>query len=105
MHFMCCGDLPKAHPLSSDRDGPIFGHQQVRGLAAILRVAVLGIGLVASMAGPGRAASLDEAAEQYRSCLIQDVDRTVMSVQKLRASVAANDLAGAKQAWIDARIG
>jgi iron uptake system component EfeO len=105
MHFMCCGDLPKAHPLSSDREGPIFGHRRVRGLAAILSVAVFGIGLVASMAGPGHAASLDEAAEQYRSCLIQDVDRTVMNVQKLRASVAANDLAAAKQAWIDARIG
>jgi iron uptake system component EfeO len=29
----------------------------------------------------------------------------VMSVRKLQASVAANDLEGAKQAWIDARIG
>jgi iron uptake system component EfeO len=105
MHFMCCGGLPKSPPLSSDGEGPIFGHRRVRGLTAILRVAVFGIGLAVSMAGPGRAASLDEAAEQYRSCLIQDVDRTVMSVQKLRASVAANDLAGAKQAWIDARIG
>jgi iron uptake system component EfeO len=68
-------------------------------------VAAFGIGLVAAMADRGHAASLDEAVERYRSYLIQDVDRTVMNTQKLRASVAANDLAGAKQAWIDARVG
>ena len=93
MDFMCCGKLPRA-------DAP----PAARGVS-FLSVVVVVIGLVAPMADPGHAATLDEAAERYRSYLIRDVDRTVTSVRKLRVSVAANDLAGAKQAWIDARIG
>jgi len=48
------------------------------------------------------AAPLDAEIERYRSQLIEDIDRSAASVQKLRASV---DLAAAKQAWIEARIG
>jgi iron uptake system component EfeO len=61
--------------------------------------------IAVAMATAGHAASLDQAIEQYRSCLIQDLDSAVASVEKLRARVAADDLTGAKQAWIDARIG
>jgi iron uptake system component EfeO len=43
------------------------------------------------------AASLDAEIERYRSRLIEDIDRSVASVQKLGASV---DLAAAKQARI-----
>jgi iron uptake system EfeUOB component EfeO/EfeM len=68
-----------------------------------LNVAVVGIGLVA--AGPGRAASLDEGVEHYRAYLIVDVDRTLTSAKRLRDGAAAGDLAAAKQAWIEARIG
>jgi iron uptake system component EfeO len=64
---------------------------------------VLGIGLLA--AEPGRAASFDEGVEHYRAYLIADVDRTLTSAKRLRDSAAANDLAGAKEAWIEARIG
>jgi iron uptake system EfeUOB component EfeO/EfeM len=48
------------------------------------------------------AAPLDTGIERYRSQLIEDIDRSVASGQKLRASV---DLAAAKRAWIEARIG
>ncbi len=73
------------------------------GLTSLLTVAVVGIGLVA--AEPGRAASLDEGVEHYRAYLIADVDRTLTSAKRLRDSAAAGDLAAAKQAWIEARIG
>jgi iron uptake system component EfeO len=71
--------------------------------ASILSIAALGAALIGTE--PGRAATLDDGAEQYRSHLIADVDRTLASVRTLAASAAAGDLAGAKQAWIEARIG
>ena len=54
---------------------------------------------------PARAASLDEGIRQYRFRLVADVDSTLTSMQKLRAAAAAGDLAAARQAWIDARVG
>jgi iron uptake system EfeUOB component EfeO/EfeM len=53
-------------------------------------------------AGSAPVAPLDAEIERYRSQLIEDIDRSVASVQKLRASV---DLVAARQAWIEARIG
>jgi iron uptake system EfeUOB component EfeO/EfeM len=67
-----------------------------------LCTAALGSALFGTAA---RAAPLDEGAEQYRSLLITDVDRTLASARTLAASAAAGDLAGAKQAWIEARVG
>jgi iron uptake system component EfeO len=76
-------------------------------LAALLTTplcaAVVGLGPAAADSRP--AAPLDAAIERYRSQLIEDIDRSVASVQKLRASVASGDLAAAKQAWIEARVG
>jgi iron uptake system component EfeO len=94
---------------SSARFRESFGALAPR-LAHIARAACFGAALgpamvAVGMAGAAHAASLDEAIEQYRSCLIQDIDHTVSDVRKLRARVAAADLEGAKQAWIDARIG
>jgi iron uptake system EfeUOB component EfeO/EfeM len=65
--------------------------------------AVLGAALI--WTEPGRAAALDDGAEQYRSRLITDVDRALASARTLAARAAAGDLAGAKQAWIEARVG
>lgn len=69
----------------------------------IAGMAALGAGLAA--AGPARAAPLDEGVEQYRSHLVADIDRTLASAQALQARAAAGDAAGAKQAWLDARVG
>lgn len=71
----------------------------------LLCVAAFGFGLIAAKADTGPAVPLDGAIERYRLSLVQDIDRTVSSAQKLRASVAGGDLAAAKQAWLDARIG
>jgi iron uptake system component EfeO len=59
----------------------------------------------AGAADAAAAVTLDAEIERYRSQLVQDVDRTIASVQKLHASVVADDLAAAKQAWIEARVG
>jgi iron uptake system component EfeO len=71
-------------------------------LATPLCPAVVGCCPVAAEADNAPAAPLDAEIERYRSQLIEDIDRSVASVQKLRASV---DLTAAKQAWIEARIG
>jgi iron uptake system component EfeO len=69
--------------------------------AALLWMTVLVV------AGPVAAqpASLGEGIEQYRTRLVADVDRALASAQTLRTSAAAGDVAGARQAWIDARVG
>ncbi len=79
-------------------------------IARLVRAMHFGAGLVpamiaVAMATAGHAASVDETIEQYRSCLIQDIDSAVANVEKLRTRAAADDLAGAKRAWIDARVG
>jgi iron uptake system EfeUOB component EfeO/EfeM len=71
-------------------------------LATPLCAAVVVCYPAAAEADSAPAAPLDAEIERYRSQLIEDIDRSVASVQKLRASV---DLAAAKQAWIEARIG
>jgi len=71
--------------------------------ASVLTIAVLWAALCGMK--PGLAATLDDGAEQYRSHLIADVDRTLASVRALASRAAAGDLAGAKQAWIEARVG
>jgi iron uptake system component EfeO len=99
------------------------GHRRTKlrsalALSAWALAVLLTTPLCAAVVGPGPAAAqadiktdaapaapLDAAIERYRSQLIADVDRSVASVQKLRSSVAGGDLAAAKQAWIEARVG
>jgi iron uptake system component EfeO len=72
-------------------------------MALVLSITTLGTAL--SGMEPVRAATLDEGAEQYRFHLVADADRTLASVRAMAANAAAGDLAGAKLAWIDARVG
>lgn len=71
-------------------------------LATPLCAAVVVCDLAVAEADSAPAAPLDAEIERYRSQLLKDIDRSVASVQKLRASV---DLAAAKQAWAEARTG
>jgi iron uptake system component EfeO len=80
--------------------------QGVRGpltMGLVLSIATLGTAL--SGMELVRAATLDEGAEQYRFNLVADADRTLASARAMAANAAAGDLAGAKLAWIDARVG
>src|SRR5215470_2886584 len=69
------------------------------------RAAILCVMLAAVWAPSAGAATLDEAAEHYRPYLIEDIGRTLTGVRTLRERIGANDLDGAKRAWIEARIG
>jgi iron uptake system component EfeO len=48
---------------------------------------------------------LDEAAERYRPYMIEDVARALAGARTLRERILARDVEGARQAWIEARIG
>lgn len=48
---------------------------------------------------------LDQPIMRYRTLLLEDVDRTMSSAELLRARIEAQDLAGARQAWLAARVG
>ena len=93
------GDKPRMVDRQQSRPACL---RRLPSLALFLAAAVLGISHAAL---PARAAPLDEGVEHYRSFLIADVHRTLASAQTLRASAAAGDVAAAKQAWLDARIG
>ncbi len=71
--------------------------------AALVSIAALGAALIGME--PAGAATLDDGAQQYRSHLVTDADRTLASARTMAASAAAGDLAGARRAWIEARVG
>jgi iron uptake system component EfeO len=73
-------------------------HAQLLAVAAVL-VAVSNLGTKAS------AAPLDDAAEHYRPYLVEGIGEALKGAQALQERVAANDLEGAKQAWLSARAG
>jgi iron uptake system EfeUOB component EfeO/EfeM len=69
---------------------------------AAARVALLTIILGA---GPASAGALDDAVERYRPFLTEGIGDALVGAKTLRDRAAANDLAGAKAAWISARAG
>ena len=66
---------------------------------------VVALALVACAPFGARAGTLDDAAERYRPLMITDIDQTFAGAHKLGERVAANDLLGAQQAWVSARVG
>jgi iron uptake system EfeUOB component EfeO/EfeM len=75
-----------------------WGLAQVLAVAAVL-FAVSNLGSIAS------AAPLDAAAERYRPYLVEGIGEALKGAQTLQERVAANDLEGARQAWLSARAG
>jgi iron uptake system EfeUOB component EfeO/EfeM len=73
----------------------------LRRVFAAMSAFALGFSIVPSL----RAATLDDAAERYRPLMIADIDQTLAGAQKLNDRIAAQDVAGAQKAWIDARVG
>jgi iron uptake system component EfeO len=82
---------------------PAVRPRAVSRWASVLSIVTLGAALI--WMEPVRAAPLDDGAGQYRFHLITDADRTLASARTMAASAAAGDLAGARQAWIEARVG
>jgi len=71
-------------------------------------LAVLLLALVFAQIGRVRAGdrtALDVAAERYRSYAVEGIGSALAGARDLREHAAANDLAGAKKAWLSARAG
>src|ERR1700742_4339617 len=74
-------------------------------LASSLFAALVGLIPIGAKADTIPAATFDPAIERYRAQLVEDIDKSIAGVKKLRDSVSSGDVATAKQAWIDARVG
>ena len=74
-------------------------------LAGISRPTLIAVLLAAACLTSARADTLEAAAERYRPYMIEDVDQSLAGARRLGECIAAADLAGAKKAWIDARVG
>lgn len=76
------------------------------GLAALLAFAqAITVGVAVAAAGSAKAAPLAAAVERYRPYLVADIDQSLAGARTMRDRLAAGDVAGARQAWIDARVG
>lgn len=74
-------------------------------LASPLSTALIGPIPIGAKADTIPAPTFAPAIERYRSRLVADIDRSINGVKKLRDSASSGDVAAAKLAWIDARIG
>jgi iron uptake system component EfeO len=74
-------------------------------LASSLSTALIGLIPIDAKADTIPAPTFGPAIERYRSRLVADIDRSIDGVKKLRDSASSGDVAAAKLAWIDARVG
>jgi iron uptake system component EfeO len=74
-------------------------------LASSLFATLVGLIPIGAKADTIPAATFDPAIERYRSQLVEDIDKSIAGVKKMQDSLSSGDVAAAKQAWIDARIG
>jgi iron uptake system component EfeO len=61
--------------------------------------------IAVAVAVPAKAEPLDAGVERYRSYLVADIDQSLAEAHNMRERLTAHDLAGARKAWIDARVG
>jgi iron uptake system component EfeO len=98
-------DVFKTAMITRTRDAISADGTQRRAQCAATRSAAVCLLLVA-VAGPAVASeSLDSAVERYRPKMIDDIYRSLAGARELQVRIAAGDLPGAQQAWIDARAG
>jgi iron uptake system component EfeO len=70
-----------------------------------VRLLLLGTIVALIVAPRADAEPLQAAADSYRRYLIDDIGQALAGARALRERLAANDLDGARQAWIAARVG
>jgi iron uptake system component EfeO len=87
------------------RNSALGGFTLSIALTAAFYASLAGGGPIAVKADTVPAAIFEPAIERYRSRLVEDVGQSIASVKKLRDSVSNGDVAAAKQAWIEARVG
>jgi iron uptake system EfeUOB component EfeO/EfeM len=69
------------------------------------RLVLITLVFAATAAQAADSGSFEKAAEDYRHVLTIDMDRALAGARTLRDRLAGNDVAAAKTAWIDARVG
>jgi iron uptake system component EfeO len=70
-----------------------------------MRLTALCIVLLAVAVPAAHGEPFDEAVERYRQAMIEDVGRALSGARDLRDRLNKQDFAGARTAWIDARVG
>jgi iron uptake system component EfeO len=86
--------------------GPVRGHAAPRLDRSILFWFVAAALLASGLAARAHAANpLNEAAERYRPFMVAEIDQALAGARTLHQRVTAKDLAGAQQAWVEARVG
>lgn len=70
-----------------------------------MKAAILGVTVAAALAATAAAAPLETGAESYRHYLTRDIGQALAGARTLRERLAADDLDGARHAWIGARAG
>jgi len=70
-----------------------------------MRLTALCIMLAAVAVPAVHAEPFDEAVERYRLAMIEDIGQALSGARDLRDRLSKQDIAGARKAWIDARVG
>jgi iron uptake system EfeUOB component EfeO/EfeM len=77
----------------------------LRSKSAKFLAVVVGLLALSDSGSHAAATSLDDAAERYRPYLAEGIGEALKSARALQARVSANDLDGARKAWLSARAG
>jgi iron uptake system EfeUOB component EfeO/EfeM len=70
-----------------------------------MRLTALCIVLAAVTVPAAHGEPFDDAVELYRLAMIEDVGQALSGARDLRDKLSQQDIAGARKAWIDARVG
>ena len=70
-----------------------------------MRLTALCIVLAAVAVPAAHGEPFDDAVELYRLAMIEDVGQALSGARDLRGKLSKHDIAGARKAWIDARVG
>jgi iron uptake system EfeUOB component EfeO/EfeM len=89
---------------SRNKSGAFFSSLYSVG-GILLRATIVAAAVSPAASAARVAAPLDESAERYRAYLIEDIGRTLAGTRRMRDCMKANDLACARTAWIEARVG
>jgi len=77
----------------------------VRCALTARRFTVAGFILLGVVASQASASAFDRNVEHYRTQIAEDIGQALAGARRLRDCITADDLEGAKKAWISARGG
>jgi iron uptake system component EfeO len=97
--MLCSADRGAPDPLVADRTAALKNR--------LLRRLLCGLALwaLAASSPTAYADTLDNAVEQYRPYMIDEVGQALSGAKAMQSRIEAKDVEGAKKAWIAARIG